>query len=122
MNHIILIGRLTADPEIKTLESGTSVARFTLAVDRPFTNAQGERQPDFIPVAAWGKLGELVGQYLAKGRQVAVAGRLQIRSYTTDDNERRTFAEVVADEVKFLDRPHKNEIPADEDDEEDVPF
>ncbi|MBT9258179.1 MAG: single-stranded DNA-binding protein [Clostridiales bacterium] len=119
MNHIVLIGRLTGDPELKTLDSGTSVARFTLAVDRR------EEETDFIPIVTWGKLAELVSQYLSKGRQVAVAGRLQIRSYEAQDGQRRTFAEVVAREVKFLTRPGGQTLSGetvDDGDMEDIPF
>ncbi|MHB8730259.1 MAG: single-stranded DNA-binding protein [bacterium] len=103
-NRIILIGRLTRDPELRYVPSGAPVASFTLAVDRPFQNQQGNRETDFIDVVAWRKTAEQVSQYLTKGRMVAVEGRLQIRSYETQDGQKRKVAEVVADGVRFLDR------------------
>lgn len=106
MNHVILIGRLTRDPEVKFLQSGKAVCKFTLAVDKPF----GDKEADFIPVTVWGKIAEACGNNLGKGRLVAVAGRLQIRSYEKDGQNRR-IAEVVASEVKFLDYK-KSEKPA----------
>ena len=104
LNRIILIGRLTRDPELRYVPSGQPVASFTLAVDRPFVNQQGERATDFIDIVAWRRLAEQVTQHLAKGRLVAVEGRLQIRSYETQDGQKRKVAEVVADAVRFLDR------------------
>ena len=104
LNRIILIGRLTRDPELRYVPSGHPVASFTLAVDRPFANQQGERQTDFIDIVAWRRLAEQVTQHLNKGRLVAVEGRLQIRSYETQDGQKRKAAEVVADAVRFLDR------------------
>lgn len=104
LNRIILIGRLTRDPELRYVPSGQPVASFTLAVDRPFVNQQGERATDFIDVVAWRRLAEQVTQHLSKGRLVAVEGRLQIRSYETQDGQKRKVAEVVADAVRFLDR------------------
>jgi single-strand DNA-binding protein len=80
------------------------VAGFTLAVDRSFVNQQGERATDFIDIVAWRRLAEQVTQHLSKGRLVAVEGRLQIRSYETQDGQKRKVAEVVADAVRFLDR------------------
>lgn len=104
LNRIILIGRLTRDPELRYIPSGQPVASFTLAVDRPFVNQQGERGTDFIDIVAWRRLAEQVTQHLNKGRLVAVEGRLQIRSYETQDGQKRRVAEVVADAVRFLDR------------------
>lgn len=105
LNRIVLIGRLTRDPELRYTPSGVAVASFSLAVDRPFSNQQGERETDFIDIVAWRKLAETVSGHLQKGRLVAVQGRLQIRSYETQDGQRRKAAEVVADDVRFLDRP-----------------
>lgn len=134
LNRIILIGRLTRDPELRYVPSGQPVAGFTLAVDRPFTNQQGERTTDFIDVVAWRRLAEQVTQHLAKGRLVAVEGRLQIRSYETQDGQKRKVAEVVADAVRFLDRktgagaavpagaPGQEIEPNGAEDEDDVPF
>lgn len=104
LNRIILIGRLTRDPELRYVPSGQPVSSFTLAVDRPFVDKQGERGTDFIDIVAWRRLAEQVTQHLSKGRLVAVEGRLQIRSYETQDGQKRKVAEVVADGVRFLDR------------------
>ncbi|MEW5762419.1 MAG: single-stranded DNA-binding protein [Bacillota bacterium] len=105
LNRVILIGRLARDPELRYTPSGSPVGRFTLAVDRPFTNRQGQRDTDFIDVVVWQKLAEVCAKNLAKGRLVAVEGRLQIRSYDDQQGIRRRAAEVVAETVKFLDRP-----------------
>lgn len=104
LNRIILIGRLTADPELRYTPSGTAVASFTLAVDRPRANQNGEREADFINIVVWNKLGELCAQYLKKGRLAAVEGRLQIRSYENKEGQRVRVTEVIADNVRFLDR------------------
>ena len=130
LNRVILIGRLTRDPELRYVPSGQPVASFTLAVDRPFTNQAGERETDFIDIVAWRKLADQVSQHLSKGRLVAVEGRLQIRSYETQDGQKRKVAEIVADGVRFLDRkagPPAAGAPepatADfEPEQEDVPF
>jgi single-strand DNA-binding protein len=129
LNRIVLIGRLTRDPELRYVPSGHPVASFTLAVDRPFANQQGERETDFIDIVAWRKLAEQVSQHLSKGRLVAVEGRLQIRSYETQDGQKRKVSEVVADGVRFLDRKATG-VPAGaaqneelaEESEQDVPF
>lgn len=102
LNRIVIIGRLTRDPEMRQTPSGTAVCTFTLAVDRSFKSANGERETDFIPVVAWRQLGENCAQYLAKGKLAAVDGRLQIRSYKDKDGNNRIAAEVVADNVRFL--------------------
>ncbi|MEW6236117.1 MAG: single-stranded DNA-binding protein [Candidatus Omnitrophota bacterium] len=104
MNHIVLIGRLTADPEIRMTQSGIPVANFQLAVDRRFKNANGERETDFIRIVAWRKLAELIRDYTHKGYLVAVDGSLQVRRYQTPEGENRTVYEVQADNVQFLDR------------------
>lgn len=105
LNRITLIGRLVKDPELRYTPAGQAVVSFALAVDRPFTGQSGERQTDFIDIVAWRKLAETVANHLQKGRLVAVEGRLQIRSYQTQDGQKRKAAEVVADNVQFLDRP-----------------
>lgn len=102
LNRVIVIGRLTRDPELRYIPSGQPVGHFTLAVDRPFLNGKGERETDFIDIVAWRKLAELVSQYLVKGRLVAVEGRLQLRSYEAQDGTRRRVAEVVAQTIRFL--------------------
>ncbi len=104
LNRVILIGRLTRQPELRFTPGGTAVANFTLAVDRPFTNSQGERETDFIRIVVWGKQAETCANYLEKGRLVAVEGRLQVRSYQTPDGESRRVTEVVGENVRFLDR------------------
>lgn len=103
LNRVILIGRLTRDPELKYIPSGTPVASFTLAVDRPFVNKEGEREADFIPIVVWRKQAENCANYLGKGSLVAVDGRMQVRTYE-QDGQRRYITEVVADSVRFLDR------------------
>lgn len=104
LNKAILIGRLTADPELRYTQSGTAVANFRIAVDRPFTNQAGEREADFIPIVVWDKLAETCANYLNKGRLVAIEGRIQVRSYDAQDGSRRWVTEVVANDVRFLDR------------------
>lgn len=105
LNRVVLIGRLTRDPELRYTGSGVAVASFTLAVDRPFTNQQGNRDTDFIRIVTWRKLAEVCANNLGKGRLVAVDGRLQVRSYDAQDGSRRQAAEVVAEQVRFLDWP-----------------
>jgi single-strand DNA-binding protein len=104
MNHIVLIGRLTRDPELRYTPNGVAVTNFDIAVDRPVANQQGEREADFIRIVAWQKQAELCANYLKKGRLVAVEGRLQIRNYETQDGQKRRTAEVVAGFVQFLDK------------------
>jgi single-strand DNA-binding protein len=103
LNRIELIGRLTRDPELRYVANGHAMAQFTIAVNRDFKNAAGEREADFIRCVAWRKLAEQVGQYCAKGRLVAVEGRLQTRNYELPDGSRRTLTEVIGDRVWFLD-------------------
>lgn len=110
MNSVILIGRLTAAPELKYTQSGKAVANFTLAVNRPFAK-DGEQQADFINIQTWNKTAENAAQYLDKGSQCAVAGRLQIRSYEKD-GQKRWITEVIADRVKFLDSKAKSDSGA----------
>lgn len=105
MNKSILLGRLTRDPEVRYTQSGKVVCQFTLAVDRFTTNAEGQREADFVPVVVWGKVGELCGNSLAKGHRALVDGRLQIRSYEAKDGSgKRWVTEVIASTVQFLDR------------------
>ncbi|UOF92345.1 single-stranded DNA-binding protein [Fodinisporobacter ferrooxydans] len=102
LNRVILIGRLTADPELKYTPNGIAVANFTLAVDRARANQNGEREADFIPVVVWQKAAEASAQYLKKGKMAAVDGHLQIRSYENKEGQRVRVAEVVAENVRFL--------------------
>ncbi|MBT9258152.1 MAG: single-stranded DNA-binding protein [Clostridiales bacterium] len=121
MNQVVLIGRLTRDPEMRYTASGTPVSTFSVAVARP---GNGEKNDvDFIPVVTWGKLAETCANHLAKGRQVAVLGRLQIRKWQTNEGETRYTAEVVAREVQFLDRPRERvQATASESDEDELPW
>src|SRR5579862_6912671 len=102
LNRVILIGRVANDPELKYTPSGVAVCTFRVAVNRPFSNAQGEREADFFDVVAWRQSAEFAANWLGKGRLVAVEGRLQIRSYQAQDGSRRRAAEVVNDNLKAL--------------------
>ena len=106
MNKIILIGRLTKDPELRYTQSGTAVASFTLAVDRRFSNQSGEREADFVNCVAWQKSAEFVAQYFHKGKQMALEGRLQVRSYDGNDGQKRWVTEVVAEQIEFVGSKH----------------
>lgn len=102
LNKIVIMGRLTRDPELRQTGSGTSVASFTLAVDRDYSGRDGgEKETDFIDVVAWRHTAEFVDKYFSKGDMAAVVGRLQIRSWTDKDGNKRRSAEVVADSVYF---------------------
>lgn len=104
LNHIVLQGRLTRDPELRHTQSGIAVASFTLAVDRDFASRDGgERQTDFIDIVAWRNTAEFVSKYFAKGRMAVVSGRLQMQDWTDRDGGKRRSAEVVADNVYFGD-------------------
>ena len=104
LNKIFLQGRLVADPELRHTPNGVAVASFRLAVDRDYKDKQtGEKQTDFINIVAWRQTGEFVSRFFSKGRLALVDGRLQIRDYTDRDGNRRTIAEVVADNVYFGD-------------------
>lgn len=103
LNKIILMGRLTRDPELRRTQSGTAVASFTLAVDRDYKPQDGERETDFIDIVAWRGTGEFVSKYFTKGRMAVVEGRLQVRDWTDKDGNKRRSTEVVADNVYFGD-------------------
>ena len=102
MNKVFLIGRLARDPELRYTGSNTPVASFTVAVNRTFTNQAGEREADFINCVIWRKQAENVKNYLSQGSQVAVEGRIQVRSYDDQNGQKRYITEVVADNVEFL--------------------
>ncbi|KQL46886.1 single-stranded DNA-binding protein [Brevibacillus choshinensis] len=102
MNKVILIGNLTKDPELRYTPNGVAVATFTVAINRPRTNQAGEREADFINIVAWQKLADLCASYLRKGRQAAIEGRLQTRSYDNKEGKRVYVTEVVAENVQFL--------------------
>lgn len=110
MNKVVLIGRLTKDPDMRfTPGDGKAVTSVTLAVDRRFKNAQGEKEADFIPVVIWGKQAEATANYMSKGSLMGVSGRIQTRNYEAKDGTRRYVTEVVADEVQFLDSKGKKQ-------------
>lgn len=103
LNKIILMGRLTKNPELRRTQSGTAVASFALAVDRDFKAQNGEKETDFIDIVAWRSTAEFVSKYFTKGRMAVVEGRLQIRDWTDKDGSKRRSAEVIADNVYFGD-------------------
>ena len=104
LNHIVIMGRLTRDPELRRTGSGIAVASFTVAVDRDFGGRDGgDKETDFIDCVAWRHTGEFVSKYFTKGRMIVVSGRLQIRSWTDKDGNKRRTAEVVADNCYFGD-------------------
>lgn len=140
LNHIVLMGRLTRDPELRRTGSGIAVASFTIAVDRDFADKQsGEKETDFIDIVAWRSTAEFVSKYFSKGRMAVVSGRLQIRNWTDKEGNKRKTAEVVADNVYFGDskkdggnqnqaaqsyaQPPKQEFTMlDDEDDSDLPF
>ena len=103
LNNVIIMGRLTRDPELRRTQSGTAVTSFTMAVDRDFKSQSGEKETDFIDVVAWRSTAEFVAKYFTKGRMVVVEGRLQIRDWTDKDGNKRRNAEVLADNIYFGD-------------------
>lgn len=103
LNRIIVMGRMTRDPELRRTNSGTAVASFSLAVDRDFKSQSGEKETDFIDVVAWRNTAEFVSKYFSKGRMAVVDGRLQLRDWTDKDGNKRRSAEIVADSVYFGD-------------------
>ena len=111
LNHITIMGRMTKDPELRRTGSGVAVASFTLAVDRDFSKE--EKEVDFIDCVAWRQAGEFVSKYFSKGRMAVVSGRLQIRSWTDKDGNKRRTAEVVADNVYFADSKKAEEQKED---------
>ena len=110
LNHIVIMGRLTRDPELRRTGSGIAVASFSVAVDRDFGGRDGgEKETDFIDCVAWRQTGEFVSKYFTKGRMIVVSGRLQIRSWTDKEGNKRRTAEVVADNVYFGDSKRDND-------------
>ena len=141
MNRVCLVGRLTAKPELKYTGSNVPYTRFSLAVNRTFNNAQGERETDFINIVVWRRQAENVANYLNKGSQVSIEGRIQTGSYTAQDGSKRYTTDVVADSVQFLESrrqsesrgenatpydfekaPAPSEVPANDVSVEDDPF
>lgn len=108
MNRIMLLGRLTKDPEIRKTPADKSVCTFTLAVDRPFMGRDEKKEADFINIVAWGKTADLCSTYLGKGERALVEGRLQIRSYDGRDGQKRWITEVIAERVEFVEPKQKD--------------
>ncbi len=102
MNRVMLIGNLTRDPELQTTNSGKSVCRFGLAVQRRFSNSEGERDADFFNITVWGIAGENCHKYLKKGSKCAISGRIQISTYDAADGSKRTSTDIIAEEVEFV--------------------
>ena len=131
LNRIIIMGRLTKDPELRHTSTGTAVSSFTMAVDRDFKDkATGQKSTDFIEVVAWRQTGEFVSKYFQKGRMAVVDGRLQIRTYEDKNGNNRRVSEVLAEHIYFADSKREDDKPeskaqdfaelSDEDDE--IPF
>lgn len=112
MNRVILVGRFARDPELRTTNTGKSVATFPLAVDRRFKQ-EGQPTTDFFNIVAWGKQAETICQYLGKGRQIALTGRLQSRSYDAQDGTKKYVTEVILEEFDFIGSKNDSPAPAD---------
>ena len=108
MNKVVLIGRLTRDPELRYTSGNAAVCNFTIAVDRPFNSNTQERGTDFIPIVVWNKQAENVKNYLTKGSQVAVEGRMQVRNYDDNNGQKRYVTEVIANSVEFMGSKNSN--------------
>ena len=122
INCAILIGRLVADPELRYIPStGKAVATFSMAVDRPFTSKDGQKQTDFFNIVVWGKTAENCSNFIGKGRLVAIKGMIQNRSYEDNNGAKKYITEIVADEVQFLDKK-KEDSGYSQLDESDNPF
>ena len=112
MNKVVLIGRLTRDPELRYTQSNIPAASFTLAVNRNFQNQNGEREADFINIVAWSKLGEFCSKYFKKGQQVGIIGRIQTRNWEDENKVKHYITEVVAEEAYFADSKREGEFNA----------
>ena len=113
LNRVFLIGRLTKDPEVRQTSNGTPVTNFTIAINRKYKSTSGELKEDttYVGVVAWQKLAELCKQFLAKGRAVLVEGKMQNRSWETEDGQKRSTLEIRADRIEFLDREPRSDSP-----------
>ncbi len=120
MNKVVLLGRLTRDPELRYTQSGIASLSFTIAVNRNYKNASGGYDADFIPIVVWRALAETLGKHLKKGARVAVGGRIQTRSYDGNDGQKRYVTEVVADDATIIDwdgaaaSSSRNQFPSDD--------
>ena len=117
LNNVIIMGRLTRDPELRRTQGGTAVTSFTMAVDRDFKSQSGETETDFIDVVAWRSTAEFVAKYFTKGRMAAVEGRIQVRDWQDKDGNRRKSVEVVADNVYFADSKRDSKPQESRDDQ-----
>lgn len=122
LNRVILIGRLTRDPELRYTPSGVATCTFTLAVERNYSNSKGEREADFIPIVTWRNIAETCANYLRKGLLVAVEGRIQVRSYDNNEGRRVYVTEVIAENVRFLEYANKRDTQTDAQDQSGDPF
>lgn len=121
MNNVSLIGRLTADPELKNTQSGISTVRFSIAVNRAYTKQGEERQADFINIVAWRQTAEFICKYFGKGQRIALTGRIQTGSYTDRDGKKRYTYDVVADNVEFCEAKNNSSYNAQKDTVQAVP-
>lgn len=131
MNKVFFIGNLTRDPELTETPSGVAVCRFSLAVQRAYTNGDGQRDADFFSVTAWRGLGETIAKYCKKGNKISLIGSVQLRSYEDNEGIKRTAVDVIASEVEFLtpkssneeqEAPSKKPTLVECDDDSDIPF
>jgi len=124
VNKVFLIGRLTADPELRYTESGKAYTRFSLAVNRNYKNESGESEADFISIVAWEKRAETIAKYLRKGNRLSVFGKIQTGSYEKEDGSRGYLTDVIVSEIEFLENKPKDDRPAPEYEEsnDDDPF
>ncbi len=122
MNKVFLIGRLTADPELRYTQSNKAYTRFTIAVNRNFKNESGETDADFISAVAWDKRAETICNYVRKGHRIGIAGRIQTGSYEKEDGTRGYLTDVIVSELEFLENKSKDERPAPDYPEDDNPF
>ncbi|SDZ33939.1 single-strand DNA-binding protein [Evansella caseinilytica] len=111
LNQVMLIGRVVKDPVVNTTKEGTAITRISLAVRRPFKNAQGNYDTDFITCTAWKKLAETSGDYCTKGSLVCISGRVYVRSYDISENKRVSTTEIIAENITFLQLKRNNSIP-----------
>lgn len=114
MNSTNLIGTITKDIELKTTSSGVNYCRFSIAVRRNYPNANGEYESDFFNIVAWRKTAEFISEYFGKGKRIGISGRLQTGKYTDEDNNEKTFVEVVANEVQIIEKKQKEETETEE--------